>query len=640
MCGIVGLFSFKGPAPFRGHWPRMINHLAHRGPDGGGFWAEGPFFLGHRRLSILDIAGGSQPMTDGDGSLVVVYNGEIYNYLELRRELTDLGARFRTASDTEVLLHGYRAWGTDLPRRLTGMFAFALADRRKQTLFLARDRFGEKPLLWRRKGDYLAFASELKALCALPDLDRRMDPDALAGFLTHNYVPGDSTLMAGVKRLAPGSWALYGVDGGRREGVFWRPPAAVGESPPQSLPEAVEVFREKLDGAVRIALRSDVPVGIFLSGGVDSPLTAESAVRQGRLHQAYVVDFEEQTYSEYAGARRVAERLGLPLKRVVLTAAVLEEFFDLVGHADDPLADASMLPVWAVSRRAARDDKVVLGGDGGDELFGGYLTYRATLLHQRYTAALPRPFRRAAAGLGRRLPTSEGKVTRSYKLRRFLRAADLPPGQAHFTWNGGWLPAEAAGLLTPGPARRAAGAVLAGRFGDQGRVSILDLQRADLENYLPNDILVKTDRLSMAFGLETRAPLLNHDLAKWALSLPESLKIGPRGELKRVLRAAAREIYGPGIADQPKQGFSPPIHAWVRGVMAETMHDLLAPSSVKRLGFLDAEAVGAAWRDHLAGRRSYGFELFTLAVLVAWHRLRIERPPAAPPDLPLVELRL
>ena len=645
MCGIVGLFSRDGVPPHRELWPDLVNHLRHRGPDEGAWWADGPFFFGHRRLSIVGIESGGQPMATADGALAVTFNGEIYNYPELRAELEARGHVFRTGCDTEVLLHGYRAWGQGLPERLTGMFAFALADRRRRELFLARDRFGEKPLFLLTTPQYVAFASELRPLAALPDLPRRMNLEALAGLLVLNFVPGTAALLEGVERLPPATWRLCSPQGERSE-AYWSPPKEAGHDPgpggTASLEASMEEFRTRLDRAVRLNLRSDVPVGIFLSGGIDSSLLAEAAARQGRLQRAYCIDFEEQGHSEYHAAREVAGRLGLELERVLLTPEALRDFSALAEHADDPLADTSTLAFFALSRVAARGLKVVLGGDGGDELFGGYLTYRATRLHARYVAALPRPLRSLLGSVARRLPTREGKVSFSYKLRRFLRAAPLPSGQAHFSWNGSWLPEAAAGLLRPGPAREAAGGILerlAARHGLQERCGLYALQRADLAEYLPNDILVKTDRMSMAHGLETRAPFLEHELAAWALRLPEAQKIGARGAQKRVLRAAARKLFGASIADRPKEGFSIPVHAWIRGPLAETVRDLLAPAAVERMQVLEPAAVQGVLEAHFSGRRSYGFEIWGLAVLAAWHRSRIERPPAPPAHSDLVERR-
>jgi asparagine synthase (glutamine-hydrolysing) len=640
MCGIVALFSRAGPAPHRGLWPDLVNRLAHRGPDGGGFWAEGPFLLGHRRLSIIGLDRGAQPMASADESLVVTFNGEIYNHLELREQLAARGHRFTTDSDTEVLLCGWREWGTELPAHLAGMFAFALADRARGELYVARDRFGEKPLFVARGPSYVALASEVKALAALPDLDRSLDPHALGAYLCLNYVPGERTLLAAVGRIAPGTWTLFSSSG-ERSGRYWTLPVAAPAAT-RPMDEAIEDWRPRFDRAVRLALRSDVPVGVFLSGGIDSALVAESAVRQGSLSRAYFLDFDEPGYSERDAATAVAKRLSLPVERAVLSAAVLEDFLRIVEHADDPLADSSAVAVWALARHAAKTTKVVLGGDGGDELFGGYLTYRASALHARWVAPMPRALRAFAARLAPRMPTSEGKVTASYKLRRFLRAADLPTPAAHVTWNGAWLPREACDLLRPGPARDAVHASVGEltRGLDAAAPDLGALQRLDLANYLPNDILCKMDRMTMAHGLESRAPFLDHDLAAWAVAQPDELRIDGRGRLKALLRAAARKTFGDAIADRPKQGFSIPIHAWLRGPMRETVRDLLSPGSLERVGVLDAARVGRVVGDHMSGRRSYGFELWGLCVLSAWHRARVQNAPAPAPSFALRELRL
>jgi len=641
MCGIVGIFSFDGPPPHRELWPTFINHLTHRGPDAGAWWADNSFFLGHRRLSILDLEAGDQPMATEDGSLVAIFNGEIYNFPELRSELEKMGYGFRTNSDTEILLYGYHAWRENLPSRLTGMFAFAIADRRRQELFIARDRFGEKPLFLMPMGKYIAFASELRPLAAFPDISRNLDVEALGGYLSLNYVPGTATLMKGIKRLAPATWKLFGRNS-ERSGTYWSPPEATEPERGESIEEAVEEWRELFDQAVRYCLLSDVPVGILLSGGMDSSLVAESAMRQGHLSCAYFLDFEEKSYSEFSAASEVAGRLGLPLKKVTLTPESLKNFFQLVEHADDPLADSSALPVWIISQLAAQGNKVVLGGDGGDEIFGGYLTYRASHFHAKIFSRLPLPLRKAIAYWGARIPTSEGKVTFSFKLRRFLRAADLPEGMAHLSWNGTWLPDEASTLINPGPERETVQKALsnvASGYEVGGKSNLLQLQRGDIAEYLPNDILTKVDRMSMAHSLETRAPFLNHKLAEWALRRPNCQKIGPGGELKTLLRAAARKTFGSKIADRPKKGFSIPIHTWIREPLAEVVRDLLSPASINRLNILNSSRVETVMEEHFSGRKSYGFELWGLAVLVAWHRARIENIPQLPKELPLVERR-
>jgi asparagine synthase (glutamine-hydrolysing) len=635
MCGIVGRFAWEAPLqPDR--VDGVVDHLRHRGPDERGFWADARFAFGHRRLSIIDLSSGQQPMASADGSLIVTFNGEIYNYAALRRELERLGHAFRTNSDTEVLLEGYREWGRGLPRRLLGMFAFAIADCREGELFLARDCFGEKPLYYVETPGAVTFASELRPLVALGLAGTDLDLNALGAYLCLNYVPGEATLLARVRRLLPGSWRHYSA--GRVASERYWSLCAVAEAPPRTLPEAVEALRARLDEAVRHALVSDVPVGIFLSGGMDSSLVAESAARQGRLARAYCLDFAEAGFSEWPRAERVASALGIPLERVSFGQDSVERFVSLVEHADDPLADSSALPVWTISQAAARSSKVVLGGDGGDELFAGYLTYQASLAHARFVSPLPPRLRRLAAAAAAWLPTSEGKVSTSYKLMRFARAADLPTAEAHFTWNGTWLPREAAGLLRPEAAREATtGALraLVSRLQLPGDPTLADLQRADVAEYLPNDILAKVDRMSMAHGLEVRAPFLQPEIAELALSLPAELRCGIRGRPKRLLRELARRTYGDDVADAPKQGFSIPIHQWLRGPLRDTAEDLLSENALRSIDVLEPAAVRTVWHDHLAGRRSRGWELWGLIVLSAWHRTRVATRPGPPAARPV-----
>ncbi len=564
------------------------------------------------------------------GPLVVTYNGEIYNYLELRDELEKEGAVFQTNSDTEVLLHGYRLWREQLPTRLTGMFSFAIADQQRETLFLARDRFGEKPLFVWQGPDYVAFSSELKPLTFLPDLPRRLDREALAGFLTLNFVPGSATLMEGVKRLPP-AHSLTLSRRERRLHRYWNPPS----QPVRHEPEPMKEFRRRFDRAVGLTLRSDVPVGLLLSGGIDSSLVAESACRQGRLSRAYVLDFGQTSYSEKPYAQEVCQRLGLEMESIRLGPESMAEFLDLVDHADDPLADSSALAYRRVAQLAGSQDKVVLGGDGGDELFGGYLTYQASLLHYWFVQPWPSFLKKWLAGIGERLPTSEEKVTFSFKLRRFLRAAPLATRLAHYTWNGSWSPRQAAQLVQPFLAHQVETVlerVAPSRFG--GRLH--ELQHMDLDNYLPNDILTKADRMSMTWGLETRAPFLEHQLAEWALALPSWLKLRHGLHLKYLLREAARQTFGPAIADRPKQGFSIPIHSWIRGPHAAQLRSFLTPSALADLEFIQVDQVQRSVQQHLEKRRSLGFELWGLAVLSAWHHLRIARPPQAPPQSELL----
>jgi len=636
MCGIVGHYRYEAGAPLPSSFDRLINTLRHRGPDDSTYWDDDRFAFGHRRLSIIDLGGGRQPMATEDGSLVVTFNGEIYNYIELRDELAARGCRFRTSSDTEVLLHGYREWGSALPAKLTGMFAFAVADRRKQELFLARDRFGEKPLLYREEPGAVTFASELAPLNIF-GAPRSLDLEALGRYLCMNYVPGEATLIRQIRRLPPASWRRYSPGGRVETGKYFALPDG-NQREHVSFDDAVVELESTLDNAVRLTLRSDVPVGLFLSAGIDSSLVAHSAARAGYLSRAFCLGFDDRRYSEVDGAARVAHQLGIPLTTVTLTAKVFDDFLDIVRHADDPLGDSSALAVWTIAREAARHVKVVLSGDGGDEMFGGYLTHRASLWHAAVTTHLPHSIRRGLRASASRLPTSESKVSATYKMNRYLRAADLPASRAHFSWNGAWMPQQAAALVRSSDEARTSAADalnwMASRHSLSDPVTLEAVQRADIGDYLPNDILLKSDRMSMAHGLEVRAPFLNEAIAGFALRLPSAHKAGLRGRGKRVLRALAGRKYGVNVANARKQGFSVPIHAWLRGPARPLAEDLLSTESVARVEPLDAAAVSDVLSEHLAGRRSYGFELLGLMVLVAWHRQNLQGAPQWPPSEP------
>jgi asparagine synthase (glutamine-hydrolysing) len=623
MCGILGHFCFGDNRPDIELWRSLVNLVGHRGPDDSTFWHDGPFALGHRRLSIIDLSQGHQPMATDDGRLVVTFNGEIYNYIELRDQLVACGHHFRTQSDTEVLLHGYREWGTELPHRLRGMFAFAMADRGRRELFIARDRFGEKPLFYTQYGGGVSFASEIKVLAALPGLRREIDEESLAAYLCLNYVPGTATMLRGVHRIGPATWHRWAADGCVRAGSYWTPPDPRERDLAPSIGDATERLETLLDSSARIALRSDVPVGIFLSGGIDSSLVARSAARAGRLSSAYCLTFGDVSYSEWPKAEATARQLGVPLSEVRIGPAALEDFLQLVEHADDPLADSSAMAVWTLARAVSREVKVVLSGDGGDELFGGYLTYPATLAHAALTSRMPMPIRRAVARAGLRLRTSERKVSGTYKARRFVRALHLSPSAAHFSWNGTWLPEEARRLVTtPTLAAHVSAALtrVAASHALPDRPTLRELQNADVREYLPNDILAKSDRMSMAHGLEVRSPFLDPDLAEFALRLAAPLKVSSGGATKRVLRALAARTYGVDVTGARKQGFSIPVHGWLRGPARPLVEDLLAPGSIAEIPGLDARAVGAVVADHMNGQRSYGFEVWGLMVLVAWHR--------------------
>lgn len=622
MCGVFGRFAL-GRGRSNGADLAATSLLRHRGPDAEGHWCDDDFFLGHRRLSIIDLVSGAQPLMSWDERYVITFNGEIYNYIELRQELLARGARFQTKSDTEVIVEAYRAFKEHTPSKLEGMFAFAIVDRAERSLYLARDRFGEKPLFYRDGPDGgVTFASELKALLRAAKDAFTLDATALLGFLCLNYVPGEQTLLDGYRRLPPATWRLYRAGRPVRTGRYWSPPdPAVMSEPDLPLPQLIGRLQQHLDDSVRQSLRSDVPVTLFLSGGIDSSLVAESAVRQGQITTAYCLDFEDSHFSEWPNASAVAQRLGLDLRRATARPPTPEVFQRLVYHADDPLADSSAAAVWYLAEEVGRDFKVVITGDGGDELFGGYLTYQATLLYSGLYRLLPGSALRLGARLANRVSPGDAKVTFGYKLQRLLRAFGLPPEQAHFTWNGTWLPDEALALMAP-EIRKSAGddflAGLAEAHGLGGGVNLGKLQRADALSYLANDILVKVDRTTMAHGLEARAPYLMPRLAEYALRLPATAKCGAVGKTKRIMRGLMLRKFGPELANAKKQGFSIPVHRWLRKELRPIVESYLTPGALASVPFLDSGAVLRAKEAHLSGRAQLGFELWGLMVLIEW----------------------
>jgi asparagine synthase (glutamine-hydrolysing) len=627
MCGVFGAFARDGRTLDVGRLAAATNLLGHRGPDGGGVWAEDGFFLGHRRLAIVDLSpAAAQPMTMPERGLVTTFNGEIYNHQELREELRARGHTFRTRSDTEVLLRAFAEWREEMLGRLRGMFAFAIVDTRAQSLFLARDRFGEKPLFIHETAGRILFASETRPIAACIE-ERSVDPVALGEYLCLNYVPGDRVMLAGTCRLPPGTHRTYscrGVSGGR----YYRP-GDVTISIPATFGETLGELRARVDDATRMALRADVPVALFLSGGLDSSLTAESATRQGKLSHAFCLDVATFSYSEWDRARFVATRLGLTLHRVVLGAESLDELPRMVEHADDPLGDSSMLAVWCLAKEAARSFKVVLSGDGGDELLAGYLTYRATRLFSTLVDRAPRAVRAILARTASRLTPGSGKVTRGYQAMRFLRAAELPAAEAHFTFNGSFLPESAADLVTGVAARGAARSALAEmclRHDLGARPELHHLQRADATDYLPNDILAKVDRMTMAHGLESRAPLLDANLADFSLTAAERWEGGWLTPPKRLFRGLAHRIYGSRVSRAPKKGFSIPVHDWLRGAGRSMVGDVLSQASLDAVPVLDGGAVVGV-RDRFFRGEQLGFEIWGLVVLVEWYRRRIARGP-------------
>jgi asparagine synthase (glutamine-hydrolysing) len=613
MCGICGLATADGGSPDREVVERMSRTLRHRGPDSDGLHLRGPVALAARRLSIIDLEGGSQPIANEDGSVVVVQNGEIYNFRELKRELEGQGHRFATDCDTEVLVHLYEQHGEGFVERLRGMFAIALWDDGERRLLLARDRFGIKPLYYRLFGKDISFASELKAMLEQPGFSRAIDPRAVAAYLAFNSIPAPLTVFAEARKLPPGhllSWRGGEVTIGR----YARPqPVTAGEVREGGIDELATELLDVLRDSIRAHLVADVPVGVLLSGGVDSGgITALAAAESGEALRTFSIGFEESGFDEMSRARLVAERYGTDHRELVLHPDAVELLPKLVETFDEPFGDSSALPTYLVSELAAGEVKVALSGEGGDELFGGYYTYVADQL-------APRVGRLAtlAAPLVEALPSGDGRVGFDYKAKRFVRAATLPPLERHHAWKEIHSPQRRRALMG-GDSGWDPVDLYRERYAETaGAQRLARMQDVDLGIYLADDLLVKTDRASMAHSLELRVPLLDQRVADFALALPDRLKV--RGfAKKRLLRRALAPLLPREVVHGRKQGFSIPLAAWLRGPLEPFARDVLSPETLDRQGCLDAAAVTPLLDAHCSGREDLSRQLWGLMAFTLW----------------------
>jgi asparagine synthase (glutamine-hydrolysing) len=618
MCGICGIASTRG-AVDPNRLAAMSATLVQRGPDSDGVYVNGEIGLAARRLAIIDLVSSDQPITNEGAEVTVVQNGEIYNFQELRQELQRAGHRFVTNGDTEVLIHLYTQHGDGFVDRLRGMFALALWDGKRRRLVLARDRYGIKPLYYREADGELAFASELRALPR-----GEIDLGALDAFLAFNSVPGPLTIFREVRKLQPGHVLTW--QDGRSELLRYARPAPVPADEVRDDEEAelVEELRARLRDSVRAHLMSDVPVGVLLSGGIDSSVLAALAAEElSEPLRTFSIGFEERSFDELGDARLVAERYGTDHHELVLRPDAALLLPALANAFDEPFADSSALPTYLVSQLAAGEVKVALSGEGGDELFGGYYTYAADLLAERagWTARFLRP-------VVERLPSSSARASFDYKAKRFVRAGHLPPLERHHGWKEIFSP-DARTELT---GRRDAFDpvdLLRNRFEETGEAELLArLQDVDLGTYLVDDLLVKTDRASMAHSLEARVPFLDSVVTNFALSLPSKHKV--RGLRKKVLLRKAAEPLVPGeLLGRRKRGFSIPAAAWLRGELEPFARETLSPDTLRRQGFFRPEVVTRLIDDHVAGREDLSRQLWGLLAFTLWHERHVERTPGA-----------
>jgi asparagine synthase (glutamine-hydrolysing) len=614
VCGIVG-FTHKNWIPDPERIRSATNSLIHRGPDEQGVFESKVVSLGATRLKIIDLHGGDQPITVADARTTIVFNGEIYNHLELRAELEKLGHRFESHCDTETVLRAFLQWDTACFSRLRGMFAIALWTESTRRLVLARDRMGIKPLYFVRRGEDLFFGSELKAILVHPEIERRLSLDGLDCFLSLNYIPSPWTLVEGIEKLPPGRW-LEWRDGKVSSDAYWTLPF------PDSRDRSLDSAKEELDALLRQSIRehlvSDVPLGMWLSGGIDSSTILHyAATESSSPPKTFSISFRGRSFDETAYIKEVASLYQTDHEQLDLNPecdlqSAIEEF---AYYSDEPSADAGALPVWFLSKLSKTKTTVSLSGEGADELFAGYLTHRANQL-ARTARWLPSwGFRLAAAGLGL-WPVSDEKIGVEYKANRFLEGCQMSPDRAHVHWNGTFADAPKQQLLKS----RLPGAL------DQ---KLEELRRllpgdglspylwSDQKYYLPDDILTKTDRMSMAHSLEVRPPFLDHRIVAFAATLPASLKI--RGSRQKfLLKELMKGKLPPSVLNRKKVGFDIPAHEWLRGPLRSMMVETVTAGAREHSGLFHPAAIDAVMQRHLAKRSNLGYQLWGLMVLFLW----------------------
>jgi asparagine synthase (glutamine-hydrolysing) len=634
MCGILG-YSHIANDLLPGFLASALEALVHRGPDHHGTFCSEQISLGATRLRILDLDGGDQPLFSPDRDVVVVFNGEIFNYPELRAELEKQGFRFETRCDTEVVLNAFLRWGGSCFARLRGMFAIAIWVRSEGRLILARDRIGIKPLYYCLQDGEIYFGSELKCILLHPTVRRNICLSGLNCFLSLNYVPGPFTLVEGIMKLMPGHYLEW------QSGRCSAPSSYVAAVQDSPAPSSINAACDELDGllaqAVKEQLVSDLPFGIWLSGGLDSSAILHyAAYAHPRPLQTYSITFHGRSFDESKYIREISSGFGTQHTEFDLSgnADLTDAIERIAYYSDEPSADAGALPLWFLAQMTSRDVTVVLTGEGADELFGGYLTYRA----DRYSATarkLPVQLRKAALVLANFLPVSDEKISLEYKVKRFLQGSLLSPESAHVFWNGTFSEAEKQRLFLfadPGPLD----AVLDTMGRGPGLQRYLEF---DQRYYLPDDILYKVDRISMAHSLEVRPPFLDQRIVDFAAGLPERFKM--RGsQSKYVLRRLMKDKLPATVLRRPKVGFDVPIHEWLRGVLRPLLLDTLSQEAVSATRLFHWPAVKQHISAHLERRANLGYHLWGLMVLLIWmKRWKIElASEEARPLIPRVEV--
>ena len=626
MCGIVGIVRNDGEDIDQARLGAMCDAIAHRGPDDDGFYVNGSVGLGMRRLSIIDLKTGQQPIHNADRSSWIVFNGEIYNYLELREKLEKLGHTFYTNSDTEAIVHAYDQYGADCPKHLRGMFAFAIWNQKTQELFLARDRVGKKPLLYADVNGEFIFGSEFSALLTQPKLSREVNPEAIHYYLSYMCVPAPLTAYRSIKKLEPGH-SLRLRKGEIKIECYWQPDFS--RKTDMDEVEAGERTIEILRDAVRVRLMSEVPLGAFLSGGIDSStVVALMSQEMSTPVKTFSIGFEEQDFSELHHARRIAEHVGADHHEFIVRPDAMEVLPTLVEHYGEPYADSSAVPTYYVARETRRHVTVALNGDGGDECFGGYQRYVAMRLAEKYHK-LPQMFRQAVVEQAVQfLPGSERERSRPARVKRFMQAASLPKVARYLRWVSVFHE-DVKSKLYSDEFQRATreyheASFLEPWFVKANGAGIVDATMlADTMNYLPNDLLVKVDIASMAVSLEARSPFLDHHVIEFAASLPEHYKV--RGlTTKYLLKRVLKGLLPADILSRPKMGFGVPVGKWFRNEMQGFVREVLLSDSTARRGLFKPEAVKHMVEEHVEGRQDFAHQLWSLLMLELWYRRFID----------------
>ncbi len=624
MCGIAGFVHPNADRPAESAVAAaMCQAIAHRGPDDQGVYAQGPAALGSRRLAIIDLASGHQPIANEDRTIWVVFNGEIYNYRELTTFLQQRGHRFVSQSDTEVIVHAYEEFGDDFPQHLNGMFAIALWDAPKRELRLVRDRMGIKPLYYAQHQGTLIFGSEPKALLAYPGLPRTIDLVALNEYLSFEYVPAPRSIFEGIAKLPPGHTLRYGLGGALRVEAYWDANLAQSESvQPKSADDYADELTALLRDVVRKEMISDVPLGVLLSGGIDSSAIAAmmTELSPGNV-KSFSIAFDDPSFDESPFARQVARHLGTVHHELELTSSVAADLLPRIArHMDEPLGDSSLVPTFLLSQFARGHVKAVLGGDGGDELFAGYPTLQAHRLVDYYERLTPGIMRqRIVPWLVQHLPVSHDNFSFDFKLRRFLSGLGVPLLERHHRWLGSFTPEQKQQLLLPAYIRENGTYDVAYRHlqACQARDVINQILYCDMKLYLEGDILTKVDRASMANSLEVRVPFLNHSLVEFVTTLPHTFKL--RGMTsKYLLRTCLKGRIPENLRKRGKKGFNMPVAKWLTGPLRPLVQDLFSESQIKRQGYFDSSTIHTLLHEHLTGRHDHRKLLWTLLAFQLW----------------------